>query len=177
MHARFSTTLHLPVVDDDVVEELGRINGVLIHPDTGKVEGFFLRTHGFFRRQNLFLATEDIQRWGLRITVRGPEVLAPVEERVRLQTLLEEGRYVLGQRVVTETGRTLGRCADVQFETEFFMVEWLLIRKFWRWRTSLPLSQILEVRKDAVVVRDPLSPVPEKAKEEKSPMLQVPEAA
>ncbi|MEK7218121.1 MAG: hypothetical protein AAB728_01505, partial [Patescibacteria group bacterium] len=84
---------------------------------------------------------------------------------------------ILGQRVVTDTGRTLGRCVDAQFETEFFMVEWLLLRKFWRWRPSLPLSQVLEVRKDAIVVRDPLSPVPEKAKEEKAPMLQVPETA
>lgn len=177
MHVRFSTALHLPVVDEDPGEELGRIRGIFIHPDTGRVEGFFVRAHSALHPHDLFLAAEDIRRWGLRIVVRNAEVIAPVSERVRLQTLLEEGRPVLGQRVWTDTGRGMGRCADVQFETEFFMVEWLFLRKFFRWRTPFPPSQILEVRKDAIIIRDPLCPAPEKLKEEKAPMLQVPEAA
>lgn len=178
MHVRFSTAVGLPVTDEDGAEELGRLAHILIHPDTGKVEGFFVKRGGWlFRSESVFLATEDIRRWGLRVTVRGPEALWPVEERIRLQSLLEERRPVLGQRIVTDTGKELGRCADVQFGTGLFMVEWLWPRKYRRWGRPLPLSLVLEVRKDAIVVRDPSAPAPEKAAQEKAPMINVPEAA
>lgn len=178
MHVRFSTVVGMSVVDEDGTEELGRIAHVLIHPDTGKVEGFFVKVPGLLlRTETLFLATEDIQRWGLRVVVRGPDVLSPVVERIRLQTLLEDGRPVLSQRIQTDTGKYMGRCGDVQFETEHFMVEWLWPRKLWRWGMPLPLVLIVEVRKDAIVVRDPAATAPEKAVQEKAPMLQVPEVA
>lgn len=175
MHVRFSSAVGLPVIDEEMMEQLGQVAQVLLHPDTGKVEGFFVRTPGLFQGEELFLASEDIRHWGLRVVVRGSGVLAPVEERIRLASLLEEGRPFLGQRIVTETGRVLGRCADVQFETTHFFVEWFWPRKFWRWRDPLPLSQIVDVRKDAIVVRDPAVPAQERST---SPMLErLPEAA
>ena len=178
MHVRFSTVVGMSVVDEDGTEELGRIAHILIHPDTGKVEGFFVKVPGLLlRTEMLFLATEDIQRWGLRVVVRGPDVLSPVAERIRLQTLLEDGRPVLLQRIQTDTGKYMGRCGDVQFETEHFMVEWLWPRKLWRWGMPLPLVLIVEVRKDAIVVRDPAAPAPEKTEREKAPMLKMPEVA
>lgn len=177
MHVRFTMTVGIPVVDEDPGEELGRIRGILIHPDTGKVEGFFVGQQGLLQSADLFLASEDIRRWGLRIVVRGAHVLSPVEERIRLQPVLEEGRTLLGQRILTDTGRALGRCGDVQFSTELFVTEWIWPRKLWKWGTPFPLSQVLEVRKDAIIVRDPSASVPEKAAEEKAPMINVPEVA
>jgi uncharacterized protein YrrD len=163
MHVRFSTAIGLPVVDEEMVEQLGTIAGIFLHPDLGKVEGFFVRINGFFRHEMLFLSSLDILRWGLRVVVRDADVIAPLEERVRLQALAEEGRPVLSQKILTDTGRSLGRCADVQFDTRSFMAEWIWPRRLWRWGTPFPLSQIIEVRKDAIIVRDPALPVAEKA--------------
>ena len=121
-------------------------------------------------------SAEDIARWGMRVTVRSRDALLPVEERIRLRSLLEERRPVLGQSIVTDTGRTLGRCGDVQFETEFFTVERLWPRRFFRWGTPLPITQVIEVRKDAIVVRDTVLAEPEK-EEAEAPLLVQPEAA
>ncbi len=160
------------------MEELGRIAHILIHPDTGKVEGFFVKVKRWYvRSEMLFLAAEDIQRWGMRVTVRNHEALSPLDERIRLQALLEERRPVLSQRIVTERGQKLGRCADVQFETEFFMLEWLWPKKFGRWQRPLPLALVVEIRKDSIIVRDPTASAPEKVATEKAPMLNVPEVA
>jgi sporulation protein YlmC with PRC-barrel domain len=127
---------------------------VFIHPDIGTVEGFFVRSSTFLGGEELFLASQDISHWGTRIRLRHADTLAPVEERVRLRTLLEEGRTVLGQRIITESGRVLGTCRDVQFETKSFRVEWLFSKRFFRWGTPLPITSVIEVRKDAIIVRD-----------------------
>lgn len=180
MHARYSIVVGTPVVDAESEELLGTIAGILIHPDTAKVEGFFVTIPGFFRRDSLFLSSLDILRWGTRVTVRHADVLSPLEDLVRLQSLASEHRPVLGQRMVTETGVVLGTCADVQFDTASFLTEWLFPRAWWgRESPPIPVSQVLEVRPDAIVIREPSTPVPE-AKEEQAPvglLPQMPEAA
>jgi uncharacterized protein YrrD len=166
-------------MDEELTETLGLLGGILIHPDTGSVEGFFVRAPRLIRSEELFLSSFDILRWGLRIIVRDGSVLSPLAERIRLQSLVEEGRSILGQPIVTESGRALGRCGDVQFDTRRFSVEWIWPRRFWKWRTPLPLSSIVEVRRDAIVVRDPETPASEKKEKEEleAPMLKVPETA
>ncbi|MDD5623535.1 MAG: PRC-barrel domain-containing protein [Candidatus Peribacteraceae bacterium] len=165
MHVRFSTCLGLPVTDESVEIVYGRISGILLHPDTGKVEGFYVAIPRFLGEETLFLSSNDILRWGRRVTVRSGEVLAPPEEFFRLRTLLEDGRKILHQLIRTESGRRLGRCRDVQFNTEAMHLEWLFPRRWWRWSLPLPASDIVEVRPDAIVVRDPPVPVAEKEKE------------
>ena len=155
MRMRFTRCLGLSVFDDDTGDTMGALRGILLHPDTGAVEGFFVRGLGMFPGADRFLGSLDILHWGTRITVRSADVLTPIEERVRLLPLLESGRPILGQSIVTRGGTALGRCADVQFETEHYRLEWIFPRRFFRWGIPIPASQILEVKRDAVIVRDP----------------------
>ncbi len=168
----------MTVYNEDTAETLGALSGILLHPDTGKVEGFFVRMSGFLVSQTLFLSSMDIIRWGTKVYVRHADALSDLGDLVRLQSLVEEQRPVLGQSIRTESGRTLGRCADVQFDTHSFVIEWIFPKSLWRWGTALPVSQILEVRKDGIVVKDPALPVTQSAlKKVEMPVLEMPEAA
>ncbi len=150
MHVRFSMCRGMNVVDDRGDELRATVTGLFIHPDLGKLEGLFVRGDS----GEEFLAVQDIAHWGRSIVVRDSEVIAPLEERVRLAQLRAEGRTVLGQKVVTDAGAPLGVCKDVQFETDTFRLEWIFPRKFLRWGRPLPVGAIVEVRPDAVCVRD-----------------------
>lgn len=153
MRVRLSTVIGLPVVDD-AEGRLGAITGIFLNPDTGAVEGFFVGISGFFSFETLFLPVSAIEHWGARVRVRDREALSPIGELVRLARLQEEGRPVLGQPIITDTGRRLGRCRDVQFDTRSFRMEWLFPKTFLQWKRPLPLRSIIEVRPDAVVVRE-----------------------
>lgn len=144
----------MPVASEDTQESLGSLSDICIHPDTGVVEGFFVRTPSIFGGEDLFLATADIRHWGTRIRVVNGDVLGAIEDRVRLTTLLSEGRMILGARMITKSGQRLGRCRDVQFETKTFRLEWLFPRTFFRWGIPVPLTSIVEVKREAIVVRD-----------------------
>jgi sporulation protein YlmC with PRC-barrel domain len=152
MHLRLSTAIGLPVVDSSE-EILGILSGVLINPDTGAIEGIFVRISSFLSSETLFAATTDIQHWGRRIRVRDADSLSPLEDMIRLQQILEERRPILGQIIKTEEGVVLGRCADIQFDTRFFRLEWMFPRRFFFWKTPVPAASIQQVRPDAIIVR------------------------
>jgi sporulation protein YlmC with PRC-barrel domain len=152
MHTRLSTALGMPVVDDGE-DLLGSLAGILLHPDTAAVEGFFVRRTGFFESETLFLSTSGIEHWGSRIRVRSADALSPLDELVRVSRLQEEGRPILNQAIVTDTGRKLGRCADIQFDTRTLRLEWLFPRRFLRWGVPVPVSAILQVTPENVLVR------------------------
>lgn len=160
MHLRFSTCLGTSVVEEGTGETLGVIAGILIDPDTGKVEGFYVRVPGILHAEDHFLATLDVLRWGTAVTVRSQDALSSAEDRIRLLPLLNDRRRVLGQRIRTEGVRRLGRCRDVQFESKTWQIEWIFPRMFLRWGIPVAAPDIIEIRADAIVVRDPAGTVP-----------------
>jgi len=154
MHIRFTHCKGLPIVEEHSQQPAAFVSDILIQPDTGTVEGFFVQVKGFLHSETLFLSAMDITHWGRMIVIRDRDVLAPLEEHVRLQALFAEGRSVIGQPVQNEEGKRLGRCRDIQFETKTFRVEWLFLKNFFQWSRPLPVTSIIEVKPDAIVVRD-----------------------
>lgn len=143
----------MPVFEEHSSVSLGTIDGMVLHPDSGRVEGFFVKVRGFLRSSILFLSSVDIARFGLRVTVRSREALAPPEEFLRIKSLLEDDRTILDQSIRTDDGTELGRCADVQFDTTTLQLTWIFPKKFLRWGIPIASKDILEVKKDAVIVR------------------------
>lgn len=164
MHVRFSTCKGTAVVEEGTEEGIGILSDILIHPDKGTVEGFFVQASGIGFGEEAFLLSSDIVHWGVSVRVRDRAVLGDITDIVRLQDILRQRRPVLGQRIRTESGRTLGRCLDVQFNTERFVLEWLFPKKWFWWGVALPVSDIVEVKEDAIIVREGIASVPEKEK-------------
>ena len=148
MQTRFSSCIGMEIVEESTEEVLGFVLDVLIHPDKGRVMGFYTGIHSY-------LSGFDIVNFGNRITVRDHHAICDPTEIIRLQPLLEDRRRLLGQRVRTEKGKWLGRCKDVQFDTESMHITWLFPKRFFRWGRSIPVREILEVRKDAIIVQEP----------------------
>ena len=157
MHVRFSTVIGMPIVEERTEEKIASLSGILIHPDKATIEGFLVRVASLLHGEELFLSTHDIMHWGNRIRVRDADMLSPVEELVRLDALSDGERPVLGQRIVSENGTFIGTCKDVQFDTRVFVLEWIFPRRFWRWGIAIPVSAIVEVKPEAIIVRDSIT--------------------
>jgi hypothetical protein len=154
MHVRASACRALPVCELDGNERLAFLETTVVNPDSGHVEGFIVRIPDFLRSNREFLSSNDIAHWGLVARISHRDLIGPLDERLRLQQIVRSGRTVLGQPIVTEGGRRLGRCRDLQFETHFFQLEWLFPRSFFRWGVPVAARDIVEVRADAIVVKD-----------------------
>ena len=154
MHVRFSTSRATPFVDQHTEEVVGWLSGILLNPDTGTVEGFYALVSQGIGVQELYCSSMDIIRWGTSIVLRDAEVFAPDTERIRLHDLLRDPRKVLGQKIYTETGKYLGVCKDVQFNTKSMKIEWLFPRRFLSWRLAVPIAEVLEVTPEKIIIRD-----------------------
>ena len=169
MHIRFSTCIGTNIVCDSLHEAVGQILEILINPDSGKVEGFFVVAPHVPFSAMPFVSALDIVRWGTAVHIRDADMISPAGDRIRLQPLLDDRRRILGQRIRTESGKYLGRCKDVQFNTDSMRCEWLFPRKWMRWSAPIPFSNIVEVRGDAIIVRDELQTIKD-AVEESEPL-------
>ncbi len=164
MHVRLSSVLGTPVVDDQTQQFVGLLSDPLIHPDTGKIEGFFVHSAVPDLPSNVFLQTSDIIAWGTNVHVSSIDRLCPPDELVRLQSFFRDPRPFLGQHIrIEDSKRLLGTCSDVQFDTRHCMVEWIFPRRFFIYRQPIPTSDISEVTSDAIWIRDPLRHIREKA--------------
>ncbi len=156
MHVRFSMVIGMPVVEDQADTTLGIVSGILLHPDTGVIVGFFVRDLRMFGGSEYFLSVADIIGWGTVIHVRSEEKLALPQDIVRLSALLDDPRRVLGQKILTrQSRRSIGRCQDVQFDTRHFQLEWLFPKAWWFFsRTPVPASDVIEITEEGILVRE-----------------------
>ena len=141
---------------------LGVLSGLFVHPDTGKLEGIFVTfSSGLFgSAQRLFCGSDDIVHWGATVQIRDHSCLSSLDDRIRLFPLFQEGRTITGQRICSETGRSIGICRDIQIDTEKMRLEWLFPRRFFRQGIAIPVADIVEVRREAIIVSDALKHVP-----------------
>ena len=152
MHLLRSNALGTEVIDELDHQIQGVIRDLLIDPDRGKIVACSVQTP--FAPEPLLLQTQDILSWGKRVHIREKESMGPVDDMLRLQPFLQDERPLISQRIRTKGGISLGKCKDIQFNTEHFEVEWLFPRKFLRKELPLPASDILEITKEAIIVKD-----------------------
>ena len=166
MHVRLSSSLGLPIVEKNDDHVIGIISGILINPDSGKIEGFYAKVPGLMASGDLFFSALDTVKWGTRVSIQDREVLSPANDRIRLKEILEDPRTVLGQKVLYENGKKLGVCKDVQFDTDKMVMTWIFPKKFFGWGMAIPAKEIKEIKKDKIIVCDPK--VTKKVEEEES---------
>lgn len=155
MHLRLSTCIGAEVVDRNAGDVVGIVSSIVLHPDTGKVEGIMVCIPvGMIATEHLFCSYEDIVHWGTKVNIRDRDALGPLSDRLRIAPFHAEGRTILHQRIRTKSGKSLGICRDVQFDTERMRLEWLFPRMWFRWGVALPATDILEVIPQAIIVRD-----------------------
>lgn len=152
MHILRSTSIGTEIIDNLDHQVQGFLLDFVVDADRGKVVALLIKRPG--ARELHALQAEDIASWGNRVHVRDPDVIAEKSDFIRLKTFLDDPRTLFAQSIVTERGENLGRCADFQFRTDTFDIEWIFPRKFLFIKgPALPTSEILEITPEAVIVK------------------------
>lgn len=154
MQLRYSTCLGREIIEDTTGEVVGFVSGALVHPDKGDILGFYVKKPGFGGSDGWYLSGLDMVRIGTQVHIQNAEAIGDPSEIVRLQTILEDPRRFLGQKIRTEAGRLVGRCADLQFDADTLHITWLFPRRWWRWKMAVPIQEVVEVTQRAIVIRD-----------------------
>ncbi|GEM_PF-1616418 len=147
-----------PVLHFEQGTVLGVVRDVIIHPDTGRLEGLWIKPTGRLLAFGV-LQTQDIVEWKKNIYVKDEGSIAEAHDVIKISEILADGRLIMGKRVRTEAGETVGRVVNLDFDTEQYYLRHLYTQKsvlgLWAYDSRiLNYDLILEVLPDYILIKD-----------------------
>lgn len=108
----------LPVASMSDEIKIGTIDDTLIHPDTGEVIGFLVKTPGWFGTK-LALSSRDVTAYAAEaILVHSADCLVSPDDIQPFKTIAKRNNRWLNKLVETEAGEKLGKVKDIVVETD-----------------------------------------------------------
>ena len=136
--------------------------GAIINPDNLKIEGWHVIDQSDEKLILLASEVRDIIDQG--IAVNDHDALAPAEDLVRLQPLLELNFELIGKPVTTGSGRKMGKISDYAVDSSSLFVKKLyatqsLVKNFSGGTLSIDRTQIVEITTRRIIIEDPTEKV------------------
>ena len=162
MERYFTHTAGLPIVTESG-HKIARVFDVVINTDTGKIVGFLTSPSG-----QKVLAPIDILNWGNALSVHDEESILDSDEIHAVAEAFKKGIYVMRNRVVTKSGENLGKVIDYAINDKMFVMTKIVVAKtiFGLINYDMRIiahKDILEIKKDKIIVKNPLRLDPVKA--------------
>lgn len=107
---------------------LALISGIIIDPDTGMVEAFWVRPITL-PVKNAILKTSDIMEFKKHLYIKSDRVLAQAEDVIRISEILAEDRELLNTRVLSEAEVSYGKCVNLTFDTQTYALRQIYARR------------------------------------------------
>lgn len=137
---------------------IGQVNSVVIDPNNLKIEGWFA-TDKFSKERGIILAQDIRDMIPQGFVVNDNDAITPVEDLVRLKSVLSLNFTLVDKPVITESGIKLGKVTDYSFDGESMFIQKLyvgqsVLKSFSGAILNIDRTQIIEVTDKKIVVND-----------------------
>lgn len=144
----------LPVTDTKG-KQLGTITGTLIDMDDGVLVGLTVKK-SLITPQH-FIHFEDIEdMYHSHIQVKKQEYVVPLKDEPRAQKIEKKGFRLIGLRVVTKSGKKIGRLDDMAISLNMGAVVRFYVKSLFMNRI-IDRDNVIEVSKKKIVVEDDMT--------------------
>ena len=149
-----------PVMSLRTGQQVAVTTRAIINPDNLKIEGFYCTDR--FDKSTLVLLYQDIRDvLAQGIVIDDHDVLAEPDDLVRLKKIMDIDYGVLGKRVVTTSGKHLGKVSDYAVEVETMYMQKLyvarsILKDFVGGGLGIARDQVQEITDTKIIVTDPL---------------------
>lgn len=150
-----------PVFENDERHPVAFVRDVILDPETGNL--LALRIN-----RDQIITSSDISSWGDVVRIRNIDVIAPLEDVLRVAQAEKKGIKVFGNLVETQGGVVLGRVVDFVIDEKTLTLKKIFTAKlffgiFQHEHRIISVKNIIEIRADKIIVRDGLKTVKEEA--------------
>ena len=148
----------LPVLSIHASSVVAHTNGYILNPHNLTIAAFYVDSPR--ADEPLILMPQDIREMnGRSLVINHEEDLAPEEDIIRLQELIDLDFSLVGKPVYTESGKKLGTVTEFVVQTEHMAVFNMHVQPpAWKslMKSDLIISrkQVVEVSQESVIVRD-----------------------
>jgi len=152
--------LNIPIISLYNTAKIGSVLDFVVDPDTGRVIGIIGERGGFLKRDAKVISTVDVREFSKEaLLVDSEDALVSQYDIVKIDSVLKSRIKIFGNRVVTESGKYLGKVRDYLVD-DFFLIAKLYVNPS---VTNILSSQliisrdsILKITKDQIIVSDSL---------------------
>ncbi|MBU1017980.1 hypothetical protein KKA33_03040 [Patescibacteria group bacterium] len=146
-----------PVLREEDGEPVALLQDMIIHPDTGKIEGFWVKPL-MLPVNNAVIPSESILEWKKNVYIKDEREIAEPEDIIKITEILSRDILFTGNQVKNEAGVTIGRVFDLDFDTEKLYLRNLYTEKsflvFKYNQRIFNYDTIIQVTPDYIVVQE-----------------------
>jgi len=148
-----STIIGLPIAAMDTESKVGKIENIVVDPDSGELVGFFVKPLGMFARNKVLSALDviDIDKNGM--VVKSEESLVDLSEIVKMEQIIKKNIKIIGQKAITESKKYLGKVNDLLIDTESALVLKYYIGDILENRI-IPNDKLIKITQNALIFSD-----------------------
>ncbi|MBN1258232.1 PRC-barrel domain-containing protein [Candidatus Peregrinibacteria bacterium] len=146
------------IIDFDDGSSLGLIRDVIVDPDTGKIEAFWVKPFTL-PLKHAVLQSQDIIEWKKHVYVRGESCISDPAEIIKVADILTRHTYVIGNRVRGQSGKKYGRVFSLDFDASQYYIRNIYVQKsffgFFSYNKRVfSFDSILEILPDMILLND-----------------------
>lgn len=142
----------MPVASQQDGAKIAEIIDTIVHPKTGELVGFWVKTLGFFGNQ-LALSARDVIAYDLNgLVVLDKDALVDPSEIQAFSKFNKSGKWI-GKKVISESGEVLGVVEDLVLETDLDILSKIYVGGFLRHSRIIEKDQIKKVEDKKIIVK------------------------
>lgn len=145
------------ILDNEEGNLLAVIQDIIIQPDTGRIEGLWVKPLTL-PIKNAILQSDAILEWKKNIYIKDESKIAEPEDVIKISEILARNTFFIKNQVKNESGRTLGRIYDLDFDTTKLYLRNLYSQKsfigFKYGPRVFSYDSIIKVLPDYILVKD-----------------------
>lgn len=154
---QFNQIIGMPIVGFEDGSPLAMIKDIIIHPDTGKIEGFWVKPLTLPIKDGILLS-DSILEWKKNVYIKDEREIAEPDEIIKIEEVLARETYFIGNTVKNESEEVIGKVFDVDFDTKKYYLKNIYIEKsiigFKHSQRMLPYDSIIKVLPEYILVKD-----------------------
>lgn len=150
--------INIPIVSLYNSAKIGSLLDFIVESEVGKIIGVVGAESGFFKKKAMVVSVVDIREISKKVLIVDSEdVMVPQEEVIKIDKALKSGIKIFDNRVITESGKNLGRVSDFLVD-EFFYIAKIYVKpplvNILETELIIPRESILKITKNKIIVSD-----------------------
>jgi len=154
MILRYTQIIGLPIFELKNQSLLGYSHECVIDNVKKSILGIVLKPGIFSQPKYILLQMDVLKILKKNIVIRDEGAISEIKDLVRVQALIDDGMFGIGQKVQTESGNNLGKLYDFLVDSESLGITKLYVRDMTKERI-ISASDIISIEPKVIVIKDP----------------------
>ncbi len=149
----YTKIVGLDVFDLKNQSKVGVVKDIVIQKKDFKISGIILENSIFNRDAKVVSHADIVDISTQGVVIRDSDAISSLKENVRIGEAIKEGMHGIGQKVVTKSGKSLGRVVDLFILSETLEIPKFYVKNIFGERI-IARTAIVDIEKRKIIVKE-----------------------